>query len=242
MNSFDRRWGRRLPGFTLIELLVVIAIIAILASMLLPALSQAREKARQMSCANNLKNLGLAATMYEGDFDKVLPFNGHSKAHEGLNYWDGAAIWWNLIDPYIKQIRNQDSPSTGVYFCPSSPVKTADISDYLRRSYGSNGLHLGLGGADVKSLTEVGFPSATIRIMEIWRTDGAEQRGTALAFPPSHSYSSQYGPPGWHKGGNNVLFCDAHVASMKKAEILHARRGADQDLWFRLTGPKIKRQ
>ena len=58
---------KRLLSFTLIELLVVIAIIAILAAMLLPALSKAREKAREISCKNNLKQFGTVAAMYVAD-------------------------------------------------------------------------------------------------------------------------------------------------------------------------------
>jgi len=99
---------RRVPAFTLIELLVVIAIIAILAAILFPVFAQAREKARSAQCLSNVKQLGLAITMYAQDHDEKMPFNY-------AYTWPGQAYlyyWQDLCRPYVKNEQ--------VYLCPSA--------------------------------------------------------------------------------------------------------------------------
>jgi prepilin-type N-terminal cleavage/methylation domain-containing protein len=110
------------PGFTLIELLVVIAIIAILAAMLLPTLSSAKQKAKLAWCLNNQKQILLAAHMYCNDFGDHLPWHGAGVPPPHPNTWLGYVIGapWvadtkrGQLYPYLTQ--------TNIFMCPCDPT------------------------------------------------------------------------------------------------------------------------
>jgi prepilin-type N-terminal cleavage/methylation domain-containing protein/prepilin-type processing-associated H-X9-DG protein len=109
--------GARRRGFTLIELLVVIAIIGILAAMLLPALSKARQSAKRASCLNNIKEITLACAMYAGDNDECLPFAIVLQYESPYFIQDSSAA-----DPYFQdiigpQIANIPNHITQVFKC-----------------------------------------------------------------------------------------------------------------------------
>jgi prepilin-type N-terminal cleavage/methylation domain-containing protein/prepilin-type processing-associated H-X9-DG protein len=216
----------RRPGFTLIELLVVIAIIAILAAILFPVFSGAREKARAISCASNLKNLGTAVMMYAQDYDERLPLTAYAIATPPffLN-------WHDIIDPYVKNKQ--------IWLCPSSSIPVNDANGKPTSHFGYNAFYLNGLRADFGnyvtaagvSLAAVNEPAATVLLADARASKANSYCGPdgKYLLAPSQADADCWGRPhARHTEGANVQFIDGHVKWMRPEQFYTGQSPVDR--------------
>jgi len=199
--------------FTLIELLVVIAVIAILVSLLLPALGKAREMGKQISCASQLSQQGLGFQMYLDDYNSYFP------------NIDAPEIWMiNLNDHYL---HNQS-----LFKCPSENEKNFEMSRH-GVSYGYNYRYLSNADSSLApsypqmKLTFIKNPA---NVLVVCDSDGQEGSGNYSYAVCFYCYSATARRASTrHNRGSNVLFADNHVKHARKSEL--DPPSANDDYW-----------
>jgi prepilin-type N-terminal cleavage/methylation domain-containing protein/prepilin-type processing-associated H-X9-DG protein len=226
-------------AFTLIELLVVIAIIAILASMLLPALSRAKQKAQATRCLSNEKQIALGYLLYAHDNSDYLPL----AAHDG----DAAPCeWFFEISSYIARQPSSYSnlvAKANVVACPSAKLDTAFPSNTPASKayggYGHNYIYLGyLLEEDRKKITAVTKPTETCM-----NGDGLDpQPGLSwwnygYLYPPTLAPwgTSRIYPYVRHGKGGNYSWVDGHVSMTSWTTMSTGKNGKKN--WYYMATP-----
>ncbi|OGV82409.1 MAG: hypothetical protein A3K19_04065 [Lentisphaerae bacterium RIFOXYB12_FULL_65_16] len=205
-----RGHGLSSPGFTLIELLVVIAIIAILASLLLPSLQKAKEKAQQVQCLGNLKQLGVATNLYVGDNEETLPAMQTS-----------GFMWYTLLDIYSGKDR-------GVRTCPTLNGGGASDYGWNYSGYAVNS-DWGLGFIVPGGAAPNDPRGGCARLREIADYDNMLMLADRRTMHPAGDTGDWpcIGPGSWdlgytplHAYGCNFLYVDGHVKWVHRGQFM----------------------
>mgnify|MGYP001088132233 CR=1 FL=1 len=192
-------------GFTLIELLVVIAIIAILAAILFPVFARAREKARQTSCLNNVKEITLGLKMYSQDYDEMMPETAVGApswvAPAGDTCIVGLMPWVISIYPYLK--------NTQIWNCPSVSAAWSGDQNFQNVTYAINYYACGVANAKFNFVAE----TCVLADAEGGDADWNPLNGEGSIMPSLGANCDSIAPR--HNEGANIGFFDGHAKWLK---------------------------